>query len=73
MWSNTVAPSEFKRRCGVQPETFEAMILVIKQVESDKPPGRPSKLSLSDQLLITLENGARISDIFPYWAIVGSE
>jgi hypothetical protein len=31
------------------------MILGIKQVESHKPPGRPSKLSLEDQLLMTLE------------------
>ncbi len=59
-------PSEFKRLCGVQPETFETMILVIKEVESQKPPGRPSKLSLSDQLLMTLENAARISDVFPH-------
>lgn len=48
-------PSEFKRLCSVQPETFAAMMLVIKQVESDKPPGRPSKLSWEDQLLMTLE------------------
>lgn len=48
-------PSEFERLCGVQRETFEAMILGIKQVESHKPPGRPSKLSLEDQLLMTLE------------------
>jgi len=48
-------PPEFKRLCGVQPETFEAMLSVLRQVESDKPPGRPSKLSLEDRLLMTLE------------------
>lgn len=48
-------PSEFKRLCGVQPGTFEAMLSVLKQAESNKPPGRPSKLSLEDQLLMTLE------------------
>lgn len=48
-------PSEFKRLCGVQPETFEAMISVLRQVELHKPPGRPSKLSLENQLLMTLE------------------
>ena len=48
-------PSEFKRLCGVQPETFEAMMSVIRQVELEKPPGRPSKLSLENQLLMTLE------------------
>ena len=48
-------PSEFKRLCGVRPETFEAMISVLRQAEADKPPGRPSKLSLENQLLMTLE------------------
>lgn len=48
-------PSEFKRLCGVQPGTFEAMLSVLKQVELNKPPGRPSKLSMEDQLLMTLE------------------
>lgn len=33
----------------------EAMLSVLKQAESNKPPGRPSKLSLEDQLLMTLE------------------
>ncbi len=46
---------EFKRLCGVQPRTFEAMLSVLRQVESQKPPGRPSKLSIEDQLLMTLE------------------
>jgi hypothetical protein len=48
-------PSEFKRLCGVQPGTFEAMLSVLKQAESNKPPGKPSKLSLEEQLLMTLE------------------
>ena len=48
--------SEFKRLYGVQAETFKAMLSVLRQVESDKPPGRPSKLSLEDKLLMTLED-----------------
>lgn len=48
-------PAEFKRLCGVRPETFEAMMSVLRQAEADKPIGRPSKLSLEDQLLMTLE------------------
>ncbi len=48
-------PSEFKRLCGVQPGTFEAMLSVLRQVELNKPPGRPSKLTREDQLLMTLE------------------
>jgi Helix-turn-helix of DDE superfamily endonuclease len=47
--------AEFKRLCGVRPETFEAMMSVLRQAETDKLIGRPSKLSLEDQLLMTLE------------------
>ena len=45
--------SEFKRLCGVQPKIFEAMLSVSRQVELNKPLGRPSKLSMEDQLLMT--------------------
>lgn len=47
--------SEFKRLCGVRPETFEAIMSVLREVESQKLPGRPSKLRLEDRLLMTLE------------------
>jgi hypothetical protein len=46
---------EFKRLCGVRLETFESMLTVLRQAEIQKLPGRPSKLSLEDQLLMTLE------------------
>jgi hypothetical protein len=48
-------PTEFKRLSGVRPETFEAMVTILRQIETQKLPGRPSKLSLEDQLLMTLE------------------
>lgn len=64
MRSNTGKPSEFKRLCGVQPETFEAMLSVLRQVESNKPPGRPSKLSWEDKLLMTLEYGREYRTYF---------
>jgi len=48
-------PTEFKRLCGVRPETFESMLTVLSQAQTQKLPGRPSKLSLEDQLLMTLE------------------
>lgn len=49
-------PTEFKRLCGVRPETFKDMVKVL-EVEKicQKKTGRPSKLSTEDQLLITLE------------------
>lgn len=48
-------PAEFKRCCGVKAETFEQMVKVIaaeKKLQSK--PGRPSKLSIEDQILMTL-------------------
>lgn len=50
-----LTPQAFKRFCGIKPETFTAMLEVLKQRESHKKkPGRPSKLNLEDQLLMTL-------------------
>lgn len=48
-------PGEFKRLTGVKQETFEQMLAVLKASEQRKKrPGRPSKLFLADQLLLTL-------------------
>lgn len=44
--------SDFKRLTGVQRETFEQMLAVIKKGLRDF--GRPTKLSRADQLLMTL-------------------
>ena len=45
---------QFKRLTGVRRETFERMLGVLKQSEQKKRSGRPSKLALADQLLLTL-------------------
>jgi hypothetical protein len=46
----------FKRLCGVHPETFNQMLEVVRSLNSKKlKPGRPGKISLEDQLLMTLE------------------
>lgn len=47
---------DFKRLCGVEIETFNQMIQLIKNGMSlKKKTGRPSKLSIENQLLMTLE------------------
>jgi hypothetical protein len=46
---------EFKRLCGVKPETFRQMVALLDQAAQQKQPGRPSKLSQEDQLLLRLE------------------
>ena len=50
-------PEDFKRLCGVHHQTFLRMVAVLEeQVEQKKKkPGKPSKLSVSDQVLISLE------------------
>ena len=50
-------PAEFKRYCGVQPGTFQRMVEVVSGHLSRKRrvSGRPTKLSVEDQVLMTLE------------------
>ena len=49
-------PEEFKRACGVQSQTFEKMLQVLREHRQRKiKPGRPAKLSLEEQLLMTLQ------------------
>jgi hypothetical protein len=48
--------TEFKRLCGVYPETFKNMVKVLgAEKVLQKKTGRPSKLSTEDQILMTLE------------------
>ena len=49
-------PNDFKRLCGVTQQTFNQMIKIVEHHErSKKKTGRPSKLSLENQVLMTLE------------------
>jgi hypothetical protein len=50
-------PALFKRYCGVKPETFHRMVRLISDHLSKTrgKTGRPPKLSLEDQVLMTLE------------------
>jgi Helix-turn-helix of DDE superfamily endonuclease len=48
--------TEFKRLCGVTPATFTQMVKVVAAEKVlAKKSGRPSKLSIEDQVLMTLE------------------
>jgi hypothetical protein len=50
-------PAEFKRYCGVEPETFRRMVEVVSNHlrKQRRLPGRPTKLAVEDQVLLTLE------------------
>jgi hypothetical protein len=50
-------PADFKRYCGVEPETFRRMVEVVSNrlTKARRKAGRPPKLSVEDQVLLTLE------------------
>lgn len=49
-------PEAFKRLCGVRPETFAEMVTVLEEKARHKrKPGRASKWSIPNQLLMTLQ------------------
>lgn len=49
-------PSAFKRRCGVQPDTFEQMAHLLRpHLDRSGKRGGQAKLSVEDQLLLVLE------------------
>ena len=50
-------PAEFKRYCGVEPETFRRMVEVVSKhlAKKRRKAGRPPKLTVQDQVLLTLE------------------
>lgn len=65
-------PELFKRLCGVRPETFAQMVTVVQQQATQKrKPGRPSKVSIPDQVLMTLEKGARGAHLLSYRSGLG--
>ena len=50
-------PALFKRYCGVKPDTFHKLVRVVSAhlAETRIKIGRPPKLSVEDQVLMTLE------------------
>ncbi|ERS01136.1 hypothetical protein Q674_14215 [Acinetobacter sp. COS3] len=50
----TLSNSQFKRLVGIQTSTFAEMLEVLRAAQSVSRRGRPSVLSLKDQLLMTL-------------------
>ena len=55
--SKDLPPALFKRYCGVKPETFHQMVGVVADhlAQTRVKTGRPSKLAVEDQVLMTLE------------------
>jgi hypothetical protein len=54
--AKNLEPEEFKRLCGVSFATFEQMVkVVVAEKVLAKKSGRPSKLRIEDQILMTLQ------------------
>ena len=54
--AKNLTPKEFKRLSGVYPETFNKMVEAVQEYhKTKKVSGRPSKLALEEQILMTLE------------------
>src|ERR671932_2457881 len=52
----SLKPEAFLRLCGVGSTTSAEMVSVLEKQQLQKPkPGRPSKLSLEDQVLLALQ------------------
>lgn len=52
-----LSPALFKRYCGVKPDTFHKMVAVIADylAQTRVKTGRPPKLAVEDQVLMTLQ------------------
>ncbi len=63
---------EFKRLCGVKRHTFEAMRAELNKAQETKTkPGRPCRLSLEEQLLMTLSYWREYRTLFHLAADLG--
>ncbi|WP_041766223.1 hypothetical protein [[Leptolyngbya] sp. PCC 7376] len=50
-----LSPEQFRRACGVKLQTFNRLVEVLAEAKAKQKTGRPSVLSLENQLLLTLE------------------
>lgn len=59
-------PADFKRYCGVEPETFRRMVEVVSKrlSKTRRKTGRPPKLTVEDQVLLTLEYWRKYRTLF---------
>ena len=60
---------KFKRLTGMSPRTYYVIVNGVKKQEKNKKkPGRPCSLSVEEQVLMTIQQGARISTLFSDWS-----
>ena len=60
---------KFKRRTGMSRQAYYVIVNEVKSQEKNKKkPGRTCKLSVEEQVLITIQQGAGISTLFSNWS-----
>ena len=63
-----LSKQKFKRRTGMTSQAFYVIVNEVKEQEKNKKkPGRTCKLSVEEQVLMTVQEGARISTLFSNW------
>ncbi len=48
-------PKKFKRRFGVEKETYNLLVEIVKKEQKNKKRGRKNKLTIEEQVLVTLQ------------------
>ncbi|AFY37085.1 transposase [[Leptolyngbya] sp. PCC 7376] len=60
-----LSTEQFRRACGVKLQTFNRLVEVLAEAKVKQKPGRPSIVSLENQLLLTLEYLREYRTYFP--------
>ena len=69
----TLKPEEFKRLCGVRPETFQEMVEVARQHSQQKKKlGRPSRIRFGRPNIVNARILARVPNLLPYREKLGN-
>ena len=64
---------DFKRLTGVHFDTFNQMVQIVKRVDcSRKITGRPSKLGVEDQVLMTARILTKVQNLFSFRSNLGN-
>ncbi len=64
-----LSQQKFKRRTGMSRQAYYVIVNEVKsQEKSKKKPGRTCKLTVEEQVLITIQQGAGISTLFSDWS-----
>ncbi len=72
--TQTFSPEHFKRRFGIQKETFKQVVKVLKSAWRPTPkPGAQPKLGIEERVLIALEYWREYRTYFHIGSLLGRE